>query len=105
MKDVLIGENRMSSDPIQECLQHPLPAGDHRCIFLRLRLLDSIVANCLFARYWWYDEGGIELRKIRPQRLELRIAVMRLRILLPLVNSDARINKKMLTPDCITYVI
>lgn len=48
MKDMLIGQDRMSRNTAQKGLEHALPTSNHDNIFFRLALLDSIITNSLF---------------------------------------------------------
>lgn len=65
MKYVLVGQDRVTSDAVKECLQHALASGNHRGVLLGFCLLGSIVSNCLLGRDWGNDESWIELHEVQ----------------------------------------
>ena len=81
VKHMLIRQYWMTSDAVQECLQHALTPCDHSRVLLRLPLFNGIVTYRLFRRYGRYDNGGVKLHQARTQGLEFGISVRGLRIL------------------------
>ena len=103
---MFIGEDRVAGNAIQERLQHTLPPRNHRYIFLCLSLLNRIVAEGLLGRYWGYNKGWIKPDQIVPERLKLRVSVLRLCSLHESVEQHT--PEKMggrLTPERMTYVM
>ena len=77
MKDMFIGEDGMSSNTVEERLQHALARRYHGGVFLRLGLLHSIIADSLFRRDGRNDECWVQFDEIRAQRLKFGISVVR----------------------------
>ena len=81
MKDVFVGQDRVTRDAVKESLEHAPSTSDHIGILLGLALLDRILADTLLGGYRWDDERRVQPSKPVSQRLELGVSVPCSRVL------------------------
>jgi hypothetical protein len=63
MEHVLVGQDRVTSDAVQKCLQHALASSNHPDVLLGFCVLGSIVSDGLLGRDWGDDESWIQLHE------------------------------------------
>ena len=106
MEDVLAAEHGMLCDAVEEGLEETLAASNHIDILFRFALLDCIISYGGLRGYWGYNKGWIKPDQIVPERLKLRVSVLRLCSLHESVEQHT--PEKMggrLTPERMTYVM
>jgi len=75
MKHTFVGQDRVTSDAIEEGLEHSPSTSDHDGILLGFTLLDRVIADRVLGRYWGDYESRVEFDEVSSEGLELGIPV------------------------------